>query len=138
MKNAVLIYPVSDDFASQNLTAPPGAHAGSPRGRVVGLTAPHAVPDAQSLAVKGFEDIAIAAGAAIGALDAVVRRQERWDGVWRQRLPQPGKSLALLSALLPWICPFPECDRPGAAIGIDFIDRRQRALRYSSYCRGCL
>ncbi|MFC3721919.1 DUF1403 family protein [Neoaquamicrobium sediminum] len=45
-----------------------------------------AVPDAQSLAVKGIEDIAIAAGAAIGALDAVVRRQERWAGAWRQRL----------------------------------------------------
>lgn len=50
-----------------------------------------AVPDAQSLAAKGLgpnglEDVAIAAGAAIGALDAVVRRQERWAGVWRQRL----------------------------------------------------
>lgn len=50
-----------------------------------------AVPDAPSLAAKGLgpnglEDIAIAAGAAIGALDAVVRRQERWAGVWRQRL----------------------------------------------------
>jgi hypothetical protein len=50
-----------------------------------------AVPDAQSLAAKGsgpsaLEDIAVAAGAAIGALDAVVRRKERWAGVWRQRL----------------------------------------------------
>lgn len=50
-----------------------------------------AIPDAQSLAGKGvglhaLEDIAITAGAAIGALDAVVRRQERWAGVWRQRL----------------------------------------------------
>lgn len=50
-----------------------------------------AVPDAKSLAAKGFGpnalgDIAIAAGAAIGALDAVVRRQERWAGAWRQRL----------------------------------------------------
>ena len=33
-----------------------------------------------------LEDAAIAAGAAIGALDAVVRRRERWAGVWRQRL----------------------------------------------------
>lgn len=40
-----------------------------------------AVEGAQSL-----EDAALAAGAAIGALDAVVRRQERWAGVWRQRL----------------------------------------------------
>ncbi len=50
-----------------------------------------AVPDAQSLAGKGvglnaLEDVALAAGAAIGALDTVVRRQERWAGAWRQRL----------------------------------------------------
>lgn len=50
-----------------------------------------AVPDAQSLGSQGLgpnalEDIAIAAGAVIGALDAVVRRQERWAGAWRQRL----------------------------------------------------
>lgn len=45
-----------------------------------------AVLDAQSLGSQGLEDIAIAAGAAIGALDAVVRRQERWAGAWRQRL----------------------------------------------------
>ena len=50
-----------------------------------------AVPDARSLAAEGFgpnplEDIAIAAGAAIGALDTVVRRHERWTGAWRQRL----------------------------------------------------
>lgn len=45
-----------------------------------------AVPDAQSLGSQRLEDVAIAAGAAIGALDAVVRRQERWAGVWRQRL----------------------------------------------------
>lgn len=50
-----------------------------------------AIPDAQSLAGKGgglnaLEDVALAAGAAIGVLDAVVRRQERWAGAWRQRL----------------------------------------------------
>lgn len=45
-----------------------------------------AVPDAQNLATQRLEDIAIAAGAAIGALDAVVRRRERWAGAWRQRL----------------------------------------------------
>ncbi|MER8601149.1 DUF1403 family protein [Mesorhizobium sp. M1339] len=32
------------------------------------------------------EDAALAAGAALGALDVLVRRQERWGGVWRQRL----------------------------------------------------
>lgn len=50
-----------------------------------------AVPDAQGLAGKdvglnALEDVAIAAGAAIGTLDAVARRQERWAGAWRQRL----------------------------------------------------
>lgn len=45
-----------------------------------------AVPEAQSVGSQGLEDIAIAAGAAIGAVDAVVRRQERWAGAWRQRL----------------------------------------------------
>lgn len=44
-----------------------------------------AVLDAHSFAAK-VEDIAITAGAAICALDAVVRRQERWAGAWRQRL----------------------------------------------------
>lgn len=50
-----------------------------------------AVPDAQSLATQGagpnaHEDVALIAGAAIGALDQVVRGQEKWAGVWRQRL----------------------------------------------------
>ncbi|MGF7009341.1 hypothetical protein J2X50_004857 [Aminobacter sp. BE322] len=45
-----------------------------------------AIPAAQSLAAHSLEDTALAAGAAIGALDVVVRRQERWAGAWRQRL----------------------------------------------------
>ncbi|MER9945403.1 DUF1403 family protein [Mesorhizobium sp. M0092] len=45
-----------------------------------------AIPDAQGLAGKEVEEVALTAGAAIGALDAVVRRQERWAGAWRQRL----------------------------------------------------
>ncbi len=45
-----------------------------------------AVLDAQILAGQDIEDVALIAGAAIGALDAVVRRQERWAGAWRQRL----------------------------------------------------
>lgn len=49
-----------------------------------------AIPDAQSLANKDIEDVALAAGAAIGTLDAVVRRQERWAGAWRQRLALSG------------------------------------------------
>jgi len=44
------------------------------------------ITDAQTLAGKGVEDVALTAGAAIGALDAVVRRQERFSGAWRQRL----------------------------------------------------
>ena len=50
-----------------------------------------AVPDTQSLVSEGLEDIAITAGAAIGALDAVVRRRERSAATWR-----PG--LALVAA----------------------------------------
>ncbi|CCV11576.1 DUF1403 family protein [Mesorhizobium sp. STM 4661] len=45
-----------------------------------------AISDAHSHAGNEFEDVSLAAGAAIGALDAVVRRQERWAGAWRQRL----------------------------------------------------
>ncbi len=45
-----------------------------------------AVPGTQTVATQGFEEVALAAGAAIGALDAVVRRQQRWAGAWRQRL----------------------------------------------------
>ena len=45
-----------------------------------------AVPDAQNLARNEIEDVAVVTGAAIGALDAVVRRRERWGGAWRQRL----------------------------------------------------
>lgn len=45
-----------------------------------------AILDAQRLAGKDVEDVALVAGAAIGSLDAVVCRQERWAGVWRQRL----------------------------------------------------
>ncbi len=45
-----------------------------------------AVPDPQSLARKGLGEVALAAGAAIGALDTLVRREETWAGCWRQRL----------------------------------------------------
>lgn len=45
-----------------------------------------AVADPQSLAGQDVQDVAILAGAALGALDAVVRRQEPWAGAWRQRL----------------------------------------------------
>lgn len=45
-----------------------------------------AVRDAQSLTAQDLEDIAISAGAIVGALDAIVRRQERSAGAWRQRL----------------------------------------------------
>ncbi|MBZ9905265.1 DUF1403 family protein [Mesorhizobium sp. BR115XR7A] len=66
-----------------------GALPGAPAD-VAGAMVPgwlrRAILDAQSLAGKEVEDIAIIAGAAIGALDAVVRRQERSAGAWRRRL----------------------------------------------------
>ncbi|MER8802281.1 DUF1403 family protein [Mesorhizobium sp. M0998] len=37
-------------------------------------------------AAQTVEDAAIACGAAIAALDALVRRDEKWAGAWRQRL----------------------------------------------------
>jgi hypothetical protein len=43
------------------------------------------VPDAQNLANNEIADVALTAGAAIAALDAVVRREEKWAGAWRQR-----------------------------------------------------
>ena len=50
-----------------------------------------AIPRAQTIAAQGFgpialEDIALTAGAAIGALDQIVRGEEKWAGAWRQRL----------------------------------------------------
>lgn len=42
--------------------------------------------DAQNLAGQGIADVALGAGAAMAALDAVVRRRERWAGAWRGRL----------------------------------------------------
>src|SRR5690606_5521004 len=63
----------------------PGAPAAAPMATVPTWLR-RAIPDAQSLAGRDVEDVALAAGAAIGALDTVVRRQERWAGAWRQRL----------------------------------------------------
>lgn len=74
-----------------------------------------AIPDAHSLAGKGvgpnaLEDVALAAGAAIGALDAVVRRQEKWAGAWRQRL-----ALAAAASRMKARCALPCCS-PAPAI----------------------
>lgn len=63
----------------------PGATTATPAAHVP-IWLRRAVPEAQGLASKDVEDVALVAGAAIGALDAVVRRQERWAGAWRQRL----------------------------------------------------
>lgn len=63
--------------AETTLPAATGAVPGWLRGAVAGP---------QNLAAQSLEDVALAAGAAIGVLDAVVRRQERWAGAWRQRL----------------------------------------------------
>lgn len=58
----------------------------APPGATVPTWLRRAIPDAQSLAAQSLEDVALTAGVAIGALDAVVRRRERWTGAWRQRL----------------------------------------------------
>ena len=42
-----------------------------------------AVPAGETVADKDVEDVALVAGAALGALDTVVRRQQRWAGAWR-------------------------------------------------------
>jgi hypothetical protein len=71
--------------AQPRLAAVPCATLAAP-GATIPTWLRRAVPDAQSLAAHSLEDVAIAAGAAIGALDVVVRRRERWAGAWRQRL----------------------------------------------------
>ncbi|RWL05269.1 MAG: DUF1403 family protein [Mesorhizobium sp.] len=72
---------------------PPSRHAVQPLGAApIGpmATVPawlrRAVEAAQAVAPKGLEDVALASGAALTALDAVVRRDEKWAGAWRQRL----------------------------------------------------
>ncbi len=62
-----------------------------------------AVADAQSLAAQGagpgaLEEVALVAGAAITALDAVVRQEEKWAGAWRQRLALTAAALAARQA----------------------------------------
>jgi len=76
----------------------PLLHHDAPRGSATAAAATpvpawlrRAVPDAQTLAAQSvepnaLEDVALAAGAALCALDAVVRREEKWAGAWRQRL----------------------------------------------------
>ncbi|MGX5806198.1 DUF1403 family protein [Bradyrhizobium sp. Arg314] len=58
-------------------------------GAGTGPEAPIALPSWLRAAASGpqlVEDAVFAAAAALTALDAVVRRQQRWAGVWRQRL----------------------------------------------------
>ncbi len=57
-----------------------------------------AVQDVQGFAAKDVAEVALAAGAALGALDAVVRRQERWAGTWRQRLALAAAAVATRQA----------------------------------------
>lgn len=63
----------------------PGATAAAPAA-LVPTWLRRAVSEAQNLARKEVGDVALVAGAAIGALDAVVRGREKWAGAWRQRL----------------------------------------------------
>lgn len=57
-----------------------------------------AVSEAQGPGAKRVEDIAIVAGVAIGVLDAIIRRQERWAGAWRQRLALSAAVVAVKQA----------------------------------------
>lgn len=65
---------------SRHAVQPLGA-APSPPMKTVPSWLRRAVETAQTV-----EDAALAAGAALTALDAVVRRDEKWAGAWRQRL----------------------------------------------------
>lgn len=101
-----------------------------------------AVPDAQGLGSQGLGDVALVAGAAIGALDAVVRRRERWAGAWRQRLAlgcaamtarQAGRAedeAALRDAVL--------LTRPGDAVGPAGLLLLAWRRRWSAARSGCL
>jgi len=75
----------------------PGAPAAVPAAPVPAWLR-RAVADAQSLAEKDVQDVALAAGAAVALLDQVVRRQEKWAGAWRQRLALTAAALAARQA----------------------------------------
>lgn len=72
--------------SSRRLPAQPLALASAASALPVPGWLRRAISDSQGRAGQGFDDVALISGAAIGALDAVVRRQERWAGAWRQRL----------------------------------------------------
>lgn len=66
---------------------PPAIVASMPvPGWLRGGVAEPASPAAQRVSAGAPEDAALLAGAAIGVLDALVRRDEPWAGAWRQRL----------------------------------------------------
>jgi hypothetical protein len=78
--------------------APPGS-ATAVAATLVPAWLRRAVSDAQSLAAQGagpdaLDDVALVAGAALAVLDAVVHREERWAGAWRQRLALTAAALA--------------------------------------------
>ncbi|RWO62374.1 MAG: DUF1403 family protein [Mesorhizobium sp.] len=79
--------------------SPPRLHATLPGAAPAALTA--AVPSWLRKAVDAVqtvEDAALATGAAIAMLDAVVRREEKWAGVWRQRLALAAAAVAARQA----------------------------------------
>lgn len=65
--------------------SPPAIAAPVP-GWLRGGVAEPASPAAQGVSAGAPEDVALLVGAALGALDALVRRDEPWAGAWRQRL----------------------------------------------------
>ena len=84
-----MIHHLSDDSAAQTIPPHHGTFAvAAPVSPVTFVPSwlRRAVSDAQGLVSKDVADVALVGGASIGALDAMVRRQERWAGAWRQRL----------------------------------------------------
>jgi len=57
-----------------------------------------AVAEARGLETLGVEDIAMVCGAAFGALDRILRREERAAGAWRQRLALSAAAFAAKEA----------------------------------------
>jgi len=80
---AMILRPKSDRGLS---LSPLRAGSAAPAATPVPVWLRTAAAPSETFAPKGLEDAAFLAGAALSLLDQRVRRQERWAGVWRQRL----------------------------------------------------
>ena len=79
------------DFMLATMILRPKPHRGLPSppteiGSAISTMMPVPVWLRKAVHVETLEDLGFAAGAAVALLDAAVRSQERWAGVWRQRL----------------------------------------------------